>query len=262
MLGIMAKLNEASKGNLESVSGMSLENVFNNYMTAFIQPTTRIELFSKEETPTQQHPIDGGNRMVGCCDAAGAVNIRKELFSKEPTATQQDPIDGVGGMADCGDAAAKIIMKRGEVEPPRNHQKRRLQSTNEKMRNSSKKGRCSLCWLFGHRATGAGMKCEVVSRLREGVFPRLPNPRMVENNCCKRKRRRHVMSKLRREARSLCRVNCTDIMFNVMMDRPFYPTNLLDVGECPLTSNIQSNLLTTFAITTWMYTLALQTAWI
>jgi hypothetical protein len=62
--------------------------------------------------------------MVGCCDAAGAVNMRKELFSKEPTPTQQDPIDGVGGMADCGDAAAKIIMKRGEVEPPRNHQKR------------------------------------------------------------------------------------------------------------------------------------------
>jgi hypothetical protein len=62
--------------------------------------------------------------MVGCCDAAGAVNMRKDLFSKEPTPTQQDPIDGVGGMADCGDAAAKIIMKRGEVEPPRNHQKR------------------------------------------------------------------------------------------------------------------------------------------
>jgi hypothetical protein len=41
MLGIMVKLNEASKGNLESVTGMSLENVFNNYMTAFIQPTTR-----------------------------------------------------------------------------------------------------------------------------------------------------------------------------------------------------------------------------
>jgi hypothetical protein len=45
MLGIMVKLNEASKGNLESVSGMSLENVFNDYMTTFTQPTARIELF-------------------------------------------------------------------------------------------------------------------------------------------------------------------------------------------------------------------------
>jgi hypothetical protein len=51
------------------------------------------------------------------------------------------------------------------MEPPPNHQKRMLQLTNEKMRNSSKeKSRCSLCWSFGHRATEAGIKCEVVSR--------------------------------------------------------------------------------------------------
>jgi hypothetical protein len=87
MLGKMVKLNEASKGNLESVSGMSLEDVFNDYM--FVHPTARIDLFSKEEAPTQQHPIDGGNRTVDCCDAADPANMRNELFSKE---TNSQPI--------------------------------------------------------------------------------------------------------------------------------------------------------------------------
>jgi hypothetical protein len=83
MLVIMVKLNEASRGNLESVIGMSLENVFKNYMTAFIYP---------KETPTQQHPIDGGNRMVGCCDATGEE--KKYLPTRRRTSPSTESKNG------------------------------------------------------------------------------------------------------------------------------------------------------------------------
>jgi hypothetical protein len=79
MLGIMVKLNEASKGNLESVSGMSLENVFNDYMMVFTQPAARIQLFPQAATPTQRHQIDGVDRTADCFDAAAPVNMRIDV---------------------------------------------------------------------------------------------------------------------------------------------------------------------------------------
>jgi hypothetical protein len=91
-------------------------------------------------------------------------SARHELFSHEANAAEQSSLVGVKRTLDCCGTAVPIIMRRREVEPPRNHQKARLQSTNERMRDSNRrKGRCSLCWSIGHRAKGAGFGYEVVT---------------------------------------------------------------------------------------------------
>jgi hypothetical protein len=110
MLGIMVKLNEAAKGNFESVRQMTLEESFDDYLLAFARTSARQELFSEEADAAEQSSLVGAKISMDSCETA----------------------------------VVPMAMRRGEAEPPKNNQKSRLQSTNERMRDSNRrKGRCS-----------------------------------------------------------------------------------------------------------------------
>jgi hypothetical protein len=86
----------------------------------------------------------------------------RSMFSQEADAAEQSSLVGVKiSMDSCETAVVPMTTRRGEAEPLKNHQKSRLQSTNERMRDSN---RCSLCWSSDHRAKGGAFRCEVVTR--------------------------------------------------------------------------------------------------
>jgi hypothetical protein len=106
------------------------------------------------------------------------TSARQELFSQEADAAEQSSLVGVKiSMDSCETAVVPMTMRRGEAEPPKNHQKSRLQSTNERMRDSNRrKGCCSLCWSSGHRAKGGAFRCEVVTGYNAMLVAGIGNP--------------------------------------------------------------------------------------
>jgi hypothetical protein len=126
LFGFMVKLNEAAKGNFESLRGMSLESVLDVRNSPHSQLSTCQEQLCENDTKNQGSTRD-----------ADESTIANEVVNRQ--------------------------SKKRAAMPPANNHGKMLKSLNMIIMDSTRrKGSCSLCWVRVPQAKG--MKCPFVEK--------------------------------------------------------------------------------------------------